>query len=88
MKAEVGDQLMVQQVDGGSPRVGTILAIKEIEGSPAYLVHWTAGDYTSLVFRRPGMRFRPGHTGPEESRSGSPVAATGVRRAPQNGAVS
>jgi Domain of unknown function (DUF1918) len=58
MKGQVGDELMVEQSDGGSLRRGTILAVKEIEGSPAYLVHWQAGDYTSLIFPRPGMRIR------------------------------
>jgi hypothetical protein len=59
MKAELGDELIVEDADsGGSARVGTIIALGSTEGTPAYLVHWVVGDYDSLVLPWPGVRIR------------------------------
>jgi hypothetical protein len=59
MRAEVGDELIVEKTDSGQDRrVGTIVAIESSDGSPPYLVHWVGGDYQSLVFPWPGVRIR------------------------------
>jgi len=59
MKAQVGDELIVEKSQTGEPRrVGRIVALESADGSPPYLVRWVAGDYESLVFPWPGVRIR------------------------------
>ncbi|MQA87563.1 MAG: DUF1918 domain-containing protein [Streptosporangiales bacterium] len=55
MKAEVGDQLII---DGpGEPgRIGTIIAVPNEDGSPPYQVHWLVGEYEARVFPGTGAR--------------------------------
>ncbi len=57
MTAEPGDELVVENPDAARPeRVGTIIALRTVDGTPAYLVHWVAGDYDSLVSPWPGVK--------------------------------
>lgn len=59
MKAEPGDELIVESAQAGLPvRVGTIIALGSANGTPGYLVHWVAGDYDSLVLPWPGVQIR------------------------------
>jgi hypothetical protein len=58
MRAKAGDELIVAKSDTGAARVGTIVAVKDSDGSPPYLVHWVVGDYDALVFPRPGVRIK------------------------------
>jgi hypothetical protein len=57
LRAEVGDTLIID--DGGMaglPRIGTITAVADQDGSPPYLVHWLAGEYESRILPGPGAR--------------------------------
>ena len=57
MKAEPGDELIVESAEAGRPvRVGTIIALGSTNGTPGSLVHWVAGDCGSLVVPWPGIR--------------------------------
>lgn len=59
MKPEPGDELVVDgDATGHGRRVGTIIAVHEIGGHPAYLVHWVAGDYDALVTPWHGVHVR------------------------------
>lgn len=57
LQAEPGDTLVF---DGAGvadpPRTGTIIAVTGRDGTPPYLVHWTAGDYQSRITPGPGAR--------------------------------
>jgi len=62
MRAHVGDELTVEStMPVHSSRVGTIVGLKNADGSPPYLVHWVIGDYDSLVFPGPGRRMTVRH---------------------------
>jgi len=57
MKAEVGDELIIESPKPGTAgRIGTIVALQNADGSPPYIVHWLAGDYDSLVDPGPKTR--------------------------------
>ena len=57
MNAQVGDELIIESPEPGtSARIGTIVALRNADGSPPYVVHWLAGDYDSLI--RPGPAAR------------------------------
>jgi hypothetical protein len=57
MKAQVGDELIVESPEPGtSDRIGTIVALQNADGSPPYVVHWLAGDYDSLIAPGPTAR--------------------------------
>jgi Domain of unknown function (DUF1918) len=59
MQPEPGDELVVERDDSGhSERVGTILAVRDNNGRPTFLVHWVAGDYDALVSPWPGVHVR------------------------------
>ncbi|HTZ92531.1 MAG TPA: DUF1918 domain-containing protein [Streptosporangiaceae bacterium] len=65
MNPEPGDELVVEaDASGRSARVGTIVAVRENNGRPAYLVHWVVGDYDALVSPWPGVhvKHREHHT--------------------------
>jgi hypothetical protein len=60
MKAQVGDCLIIEGAEPGEPRrIGTIVALRNADGSPPYIVHWVTGDYDSLVRPGPGARIEP-----------------------------
>lgn len=62
MTAEVGDELVVESTEPVlTSRTGTIVGLKNADGSPPYLVHWVVGDYDSLIFPGPGTRFKVHH---------------------------
>lgn len=57
MKAQVGDQLIIESAEPGMPGgAGTIVAARNADGSPPYLAHWVAGDFESQI--EPGPRAR------------------------------
>ena len=45
-----------------SGRIGTIVALRNADGSPPYVVHWLAGDYDSLIQPGPTARIERRHT--------------------------
>lgn len=62
MKAEIGDELVVESTAPvPSRRVGIVVGLKNVDGSPPYLVHWVAGDYNSLIFPGPDTRMTVHH---------------------------
>lgn len=62
MTAEVGDELIIESMEPvQTRRVGTIVGLKNADGSPPYLVHWVAGDYDSLIYPGPGTRMTVHH---------------------------
>jgi hypothetical protein len=74
MTAEVGDELVVESTEPvHACRVGTIVGLKNADGSPPYLVHWVVGDYDSLIHPGPSTRMtvhhRARHVGPASSRT-------------------
>lgn len=78
MDLESGDELIVDGDEKGrGARVGRILAIRGSEDHVAYLVHWVAGDYDSLVSPWPGVhvRHRQHHLEPEPGLPGLPASA-------------
>jgi Domain of unknown function (DUF1918) len=70
MKAQVGDELIIESpVPGTSGRIGTIVALRNTDGSPPYVVHWLAGDYDSLIEPGPTARIERRHASRPPSRS-------------------
>jgi Domain of unknown function (DUF1918) len=62
VRAHVGDELTVEStMPVPSRRVGTIVGVKNADGSPPYLVHWVVGDYDSLIFPGPNIRMTVHH---------------------------
>jgi hypothetical protein len=62
MKAEVGDELIIESPQPGTPdRIGTIVALHNTDGSPPYVVHWLAGDYDSQIDPGPKARIERRH---------------------------
>ncbi len=62
MIAHVGDELVVEStVPVPSRRVGIVVGLKNVDGSPPYLVHWVVGDYNSLIFPGPDIRMTVRH---------------------------
>jgi len=62
VRAHVGDELTVEStMPVPSRRVGTIVGLKNADGSPPYLVHWVVGDYDSLIFPGPNTRMTVRH---------------------------
>jgi hypothetical protein len=62
VKAHVGDELVVEsRVPVPSRRVGIVVGLKNVDGSPPYLVHWVVGDYDSLIFPGPDTRMTVHH---------------------------
>jgi hypothetical protein len=62
MKAEIGDELVVECAEPmSSRRTGTIVGLKTADGSPPYLVHWVVGDYESLIFPGPNTKMEIRH---------------------------
>jgi len=59
MDAKPGDELVVDS-DGTTrdERVGLVLSMCEVDGHAAYLVHWIAGDYDSIVSPWPAVHIR------------------------------
>jgi hypothetical protein len=75
MKAEIGDELVVESTEAMSARrTGTIVGLKTADGSPPYLVHWVVGDYDSLIFPGPSTRMEVHHRA-RGSDGGSPRAS-------------
>jgi hypothetical protein len=59
MNAQVGDVLIIESPEPGKPdRIGTIVALQNIDGSPPFVVHWVVGDYTSLIEPGPQARIK------------------------------
>lgn len=57
LRAEPGDVLSIDGTGmSGLPRTGTIIAVAGQDGTPPYLVRWTAGDYESRISPGPGAR--------------------------------
>jgi hypothetical protein len=60
--AQVGDELIVEStVPVASRRVGVVIGLKNVDGTPPYLVHWVVGDYNSLIFPGPDTRMTVRH---------------------------
>jgi hypothetical protein len=60
--AQVGDELIVESMAPvASRRVGIVIGLKNVDGSPPYLVHWVVGDYNSLIFPGPDTRITVRH---------------------------
>lgn len=60
MKAQVGDELIMESPEPGKQaRIGTIVALRNPDGSPPYVVHWLVGDYDSLIEPGPKARIQP-----------------------------
>lgn len=54
MHAKVGDWLTVDRANvGQDPLRGLITEIRSDDGTPPYVVRWTDGDHTALVFPGP-----------------------------------
>ena len=50
MKAQVGDQLIIESAEPGMPGgAGTIVAVRNADRSQPYLVHWVAGDFVRKI---------------------------------------
>lgn len=57
LRAEPGDMLFIDGAGmSGLPRTGTVIAVAGRDGTPPYLVRWTAGDYESQISPGPGAR--------------------------------
>jgi hypothetical protein len=70
MRAQLGDELIVEStVPVPSRRVGIVVGLKNADGSPPYLIHWTAGDYNSLIFPGPHARMKVLHEARPASRA-------------------
>ena len=62
MNAQVGDELIIESLEPGtSARMGTIVALRNADGSPPYVVHWLVGDYDSLIEPGPTARIERRH---------------------------
>ena len=73
MNAQVGDELIIESPEPGtSARIGTIVALRNADGSPPYVVHWLAGDYDSLIEPGPTARIERRHASRPSSRSQQP----------------
>ena len=54
MRAEVGDWLVVKGVTVGKPDMrGLITEVRNVDGSPPYVVRWLGGDHVVTVFPGP-----------------------------------
>ena len=79
MEAEVGDELIIESPQPGVPdRIGTIVAIRNTDGSPSYVVHWLAGDYDSQI--DPGPKARIERHRPARTPSNDQPTADALRR--------
>jgi Domain of unknown function (DUF1918) len=68
VRAHVGDELVVESTAGApSRRVGTIVGLKNADGSPPYLVHWVVGDYDSQISPGPHTRITVHHHGAQHT---------------------
>ena len=79
MKAQVGDELITESpAPGTSGRIGTIVAVRNADGSPPYVVHWLAGDNDSLIEPGPTARIerRHGFTAASKELAAAGPAAT------------
>ena len=59
MKAEVGDRLVQ---DGDPGRVGLIIGLQNMDGSPPYVVKWLSDGHIALVSPGPYTRIVRGGT--------------------------
>jgi len=60
MKATVGDKLIVEGTRNGDPRkVGSIIELRNEDGSPPYMVRWEDDEHESLVFPGPDAHVIP-----------------------------
>jgi Domain of unknown function (DUF1918) len=74
MKTQLGDELIVESAGAErAARVGTIIGFGSSDDTAAYVVHWVAGDYDSVIHPWPEVRIR--HRGEELVRP-SPCAGT------------
>lgn len=65
LHAEPGDILIIDGAGmAGLPLIGIITGVPSQDGTPPYLVHWTAGDYDSRVTPGSGARIER-HRSPE-----------------------
>jgi Domain of unknown function (DUF1918) len=55
MKANVGDRLITEGVEGGQ-RECLIIGLQHADGSPPYVVRWLADGHIALVFPGPYTR--------------------------------
>jgi hypothetical protein len=57
MKAQLGDRLILEgtHVDDAR-RVGVVIALQHLDGSPPHTVRWLDGNHESLVFPGPDAR--------------------------------
>ncbi|NUT49041.1 MAG: DUF1918 domain-containing protein [Saccharothrix sp.] len=57
MKAHAGDWIVVESPQVGTARrIGQVLRVDHVDGSPPYLVRWTEDDHESLFFPGPETR--------------------------------
>jgi hypothetical protein len=55
MHAQPGDWLVIKGPRTGAPEQrGRILEVRSADGTPPYVVRWTADDHVSTVFPGPG----------------------------------
>jgi len=59
MNGHVGDRLVVERTQGGSRRVGIIVALAHADGSPPYRVRWLDTGHESLVFPESDSHIEP-----------------------------
>ncbi|NUW45911.1 DUF1918 domain-containing protein [Nonomuraea rhodomycinica] len=60
MRAAVGDRLVVENTYGGEPRkIGVIVELRNLDGSPPYVVRWVDAEHETLVFPGPDAHVVP-----------------------------
>ncbi|MFG1605192.1 DUF1918 domain-containing protein [Actinoplanes sp. NPDC049265] len=60
MFAHVGDRIVVEGARlGEHRRVGLVIAVDRVDGTPPYQVRWFDNDHTSLIFPGPEAHIEP-----------------------------
>ena len=57
MKARLGDRLLP---DGEQRRAGVIIGLRNVDGSPPYVVKWLSDGHITLAYPGPYTRVVPG----------------------------
>jgi hypothetical protein len=66
MIGNVGDRLILEGTHVGDPRrVGVIVAVRHVDGTPPYVVRWLDDGHEGLCFPEGGARVEPTHAGPD-----------------------
>jgi hypothetical protein len=73
MRAQLGDQLIVESpTTGATRRDGEIVGLHHEDGTPPYDVRWSDTDEVTLVFPGPDAHVR--HAGPKPGRRGTAIS--------------